>query len=265
MPETKTPAADKELSYVGNDLPFYNGIPIRFSGMQWWFLVAMTVLGFLVFTSPLLPTIFGHRSFFTSSAGQFIPAILYFAIPLAGLAMMAGNHWTAIFRPVTRRDVFLMFAFALFNLAVTLPLGYLVSRTLGAQPNSAIAGLRDLTAFGRTLFVLKTAPSLFGEEVMTILPFLALMHLFFSKLRCQRKTSLVWAWLVSAILFGLAHLPTYHWDLVQCLVVIGSARLVLSLAYIMTKNLWVSTGAHIINDWTFFGLTMLGASLSRGS
>jgi membrane protease YdiL (CAAX protease family) len=35
---------------------------------------------------------------------------------------------------------------------------------------------------------------------------------------------------------------------VQALVGIGAARLVLTLAYIRTKNIAVSTGAHILND-----------------
>jgi membrane protease YdiL (CAAX protease family) len=29
----------------------------------------------------------------------------------------------------------------------------------------------------------------------------------------------------------------------------------------MTKNLWVSTGAHITNDWILFGAGVLGAGL----
>ena len=39
--------------------------------------------------------------------------------------------------------------------------------------------------------------------------------------------------------------------------VIGSARLVLTLAYIKTKNIWVSYGAHLINDWTLFELLIV--------
>jgi membrane protease YdiL (CAAX protease family) len=31
------------------------------------------------------------------------------------------------------------------------------------------------------------------------------------------------------------------------------ARLILTWAYIRTKNIWVSTGAHIINDWVLLG------------
>ena len=98
---------------------------------------------------------------------------------------------------------------------------------------------------------------LLGEELITILPFLALMALFSKRFGASRKTAIVGAWLVSAALFGLAHLPTYGWNVVQCLAIIGTARLVLTLPWIMTKNLWVSTGAHIINDWTLFGLGLL--------
>jgi membrane protease YdiL (CAAX protease family) len=52
---------------------------------------------------------------------------------------------------------------------------------------------------------------------------------------------------------------------VQCLVVIGSARLVLTWAYVSTKNIWVSTGAHIINDWTLIGMTVFVAPLAAAA
>ncbi|MGD9812090.1 MAG: CPBP family glutamic-type intramembrane protease, partial [Sphingobium sp.] len=61
------------------------------------------------------------------------------------------------------------------------------------------------------------------------------------------------------------HLPTYNWNILQCLILIGGARLVLTLAYIKTKNLWVCTGAHILNDWATFGLAILGASFGTGN
>ena len=60
---------------------------------------------------------------------------------------------------------------------------------------------------------------------------------------------------------ALAHLPTYQWDLVQCLAIIGSARLVLSLAYLFSRNLGVSTGADVLNDWTLFGISLILVSL----
>ena len=50
-------------------------------------------------------------------------------------------------------------------------------------------------------------------------------------------------------------------NLIQCVVVIGSARMMLTLPWILTKNIWVSTGAHIVNDWLLLVMTLLGASL----
>jgi membrane protease YdiL (CAAX protease family) len=114
---------------------------------------------------------------------------------------------------------------------------------------------------GRIAFFAKTLPQLFGEEVVTILPFLALMTLLSSGFGVGRKAAVVSAWLISSLLFGLIHLPTYDWNWVQCIVVIGTARLVLTLPWILTKNIWVSTGAHIVNDWLLFSMSLLGAGL----
>lgn len=61
--------------------------------------------------------------------------------------------------------------------------------------------------------------------------------------------------------FGAAHLGTYNWDVGQAIVVIGSARLVLSLAFIRTKNILVSFGAHLLNDWATFTFVLVTAAV----
>jgi membrane protease YdiL (CAAX protease family) len=38
--------------------------------------------------------------------------------------------------------------------------------------------------------------------------------------------------------------------------------LVLTLPWIMTKNLWVSTGAHVLNDWLLMAMGLLGTMLA---
>ncbi len=82
-------------------------------------------------------------------------------------------------------------------------------------------------------------------------------------MRLSRKPAVVVTSLVVAVAFGLLHLPTYGWNVQQSIIVIGLARLVLILPYIKTKNIWVSTGAHVLNDWTLFTVTILGAGLGR--
>ena len=106
------------------------------------------------------------------------------------------------------------------------------------------------------------APQLLGEELFTILPFLALLWWLHARAGIRRRKALVLAWLLSAIPFALVHLPTYGWDLLQCLSIIGTARLVLSLAYLLSRNLWVSTGAHVLNDWMLVGTALLLGPLS---
>lgn len=70
------------------------------------------------------------------------------------------------------------------------------------------------------------------------------------------------AWLATAIWFGAAHLPTYGWNSAQAFLTIGVARLVLTLAYLRTKNIAVSTSAHIINDSVLLTGAIIGATAS---
>lgn len=233
----------------GDDLPFYNGRPVRLSLSQWLFVLVMVVLGFA--TLILSPPPLQH------GLAALLPATLFFAIPLAALAMVAPRGWRALFRKVGPRDVAWMFGFAVLNMAITMLIGFALMQVSATASNPAITGLAALPAADQALFFLKTIPQLFGEELNTILPFLAVMTLLSAKV--SRRQAILGAWIASAALFGAAHLPTYGWNFVQCFVVIGAARLILTAPYVMTRNIWVSTGAHIINDWTFLGFALFAA------
>jgi membrane protease YdiL (CAAX protease family) len=242
------------FEYANDDFPYYNGQPVRISGRQWWLVMLAIAVAFAALTAPI--------GFFGDKFGQFVPAILFAVVPLVVLAAVAPGQWRAIFRKVRGKDVAWMFGFAAINVVVTLGVGALVEAFFGTAENAAGDVLADATPVERVLFFLKTAPQLFGEELLTVLPFLALLYYFFSCRHTSRKTAIMWAWLLSALVFGLAHLPTYDWNLAQSVIVIGVARLVLSLAYLKTKNIWVSTGAHVINDWILFGSGLLGATVA---
>lgn len=252
------PAHDRVawLEDANDDFPFYNARPVAISGRRWCFVLAMVVLGFAFLTSPLLKP--------TGAAAAYLAAVLFPAVPLIGLAIVAPVHWRAIFRRVGWRAVIWMMLFALLNMLVSGCVGLLVGLAGPVNSNAAIAGLANLPDAERALFVARTAPQLFGEEVVTILPFLAVMYLLTEKAKLSRRQALLGAYLVSSAWFSALHLPTYGWNFVQCFVIIGSARLVLTLAYIKTKNIWVSTGAHIINDWTFFAIAMAGTTAVSG-
>jgi len=120
-----------------------------------------------------------------------------------------------------------------------------------------------LSYFERGLFYLKTILQLFGEEVVSVLPFLAVMWLCHAKLGVRRNVAIAIAWIAAALLFGALHLPTYSWNFIQCFVIIGVARIVLLSGYVMTKNILVAAAAHILNDWVLF--TVMVVALGRQS
>lgn len=130
--------------------------------------------------------------------------------------------------------------------------GLTVSGLFGAVPNPAVEGLAEMGAADLLLFLMRTFIQLIGEEVVTMLPLLAVLWLCVSKLGLSRRIALIIAVVVSTLWFAAMHLPTYDWNVMQCLGIIGTARLVLTLSYLLTRNLWVSSIAHIFNDWTLF-------------
>lgn len=224
------------------DFPFYNDRPAALSVRQWLLVLASVVVGFAALI--LIPQ--------PNNLVALIPRILFVGIPLGVLAVVTRDHWRALFRRVHGRDVRTMIGFAVLNLVVTFALALIVKSLFGAAENDAISEAGSGGALDTVAFYVGTGFQLVGEEVFTIIPFLAVMYFLFTKVKVSRKTAILLAWLISSAWFAAAHLPTYDWNFAQAFIVIGGARIVLTLAYIRTKNLWVSAGAHIINDWTLF-------------
>lgn len=259
---TQTPATASDrftrLEDAGRDFPYYSGTPTTITTAQWLLAPMAVVVAFLLLALPIdWPG--------EGLAGQYLPALLLPGLPLAALATVAGRHWRAIFGKVGARELRLMLGFALLNIVVSMSVGVVVKAMTEVTPNAANAILAGMGTGERVAYFAKMLPQLLGEEVITLLPFLALLQWFTRNLGMGRKAGIIGAWLVSSLVFGLIHLPTYDWNFVQCIVIIGSARMVLTLPWILTKNIWVSTGAHIINDWLLFGMGILGAGLAAAN
>jgi membrane protease YdiL (CAAX protease family) len=235
-----------------DDYPFYKGYPVEICALKWLVPLAFVGIGSWILLS--------QPEVFSKGYLRLAPSMLFAIFPLVGLALVAGRHWTALFRTVGLKDVGWMFAFAVLNYVITIVAGFLVMQMIETERNAGVSGMAQMSSPDQFLFFINSIPQLIGEELITIVPFLAILYFCHSKLDFGRNSSVIIAWLLTAIWFALIHLPTYNWNLLQCLLLIGGARLVLTLAYIKTKNLWVSAGAHIINDWTTFGLAIIGAS-----
>lgn len=253
MNDTTVASPRLMLERKGADFPFYADTPSTISAAGWLMVMVATVVGFASLGTPL--------PFEDNILTGWLRGAVFVGLPLVALALAAPGRWQAIFRRVGWRDVLLMFGIAILNIIVTLVVGALLKTYGTVSANAGVAGAADLEGARLASFFAKVGLQMLGEELLTILPFLALLSWLYGKFGMGRNSAVLAAWLLSAIIFGLLHLPTYNWNILQCVLVIGSARLVLTLAYVWTKNIWVSTGAHVINDWTLIGSTVFLAPL----
>lgn len=224
------------------DYPYYAGEPTLLDARQWLILMAALALGFAALV--LIPL------------GTFpldlIPALLFLGIPLLALRWVAGPHWAALFRPVGFRQVGQMVLFAVLTLVGSMAVALILKQFVSFSDNPVSLQVGEMTALELAGRLIPTIPQLIGEELFGILPFLAVLWLCITRLGMSRRTGIAIALVISALIFGAAHLPTYDWNFGQALIGIGSARIFLTLAFIASRNLWVSSGAHILNDWTGF-------------
>lgn len=224
------------------DYPYYAGLPVQLEARHWLILMAGLALGFAALV--LMPM--------ASFPLDLIPALLFLGIPLLALRWVAGPYWTALFRPVGLRQVGQMVLFAVLTLAGSMAVALVLRQFVSFSDNPVSLQLAEMTVPELAGRLIPTIPQLIGEELFGILPFLAVLWLCVTHFGLSRRTGIAIALVTSALIFGAAHLPTYDWHYGQALIGIGSARIFLTLAYMATRNLWVSAGAHILNDWTGF-------------
>lgn len=225
-----------------NDFPYYAGEPVAVSGPGWLWVLAAVFIAFLQLI--FLP--------FGTAPLNFIPAAIFTGLPLIALMAVTGWRAPALFRPVGLRAFGTGIGFGVLTVIISGVAGLMVSGLFGAVPNPAVEVLAGMGAADLLLFLMRTFIQLIGEEVVTMLPLLAVLWLCVRKLGLSRRIALIIAVVVSTLWFAAMHLPTYDWNVMQCLGIIGTARLVLTLSYLLTRNLWVSSIAHIFNDWTLF-------------
>lgn len=237
------------------DLPYYNGVPVRVGLGGWVLILAAVIVAFLQLTlwKP------------DSVPLAYVSALLLPVLPLVALMAATGWRAPAVFRSFGFKGVLAALGFALLTIVCSFAAGALLAQVMPMTSNPNLAGIADEGATELLLFLGRAGIQLVGEEVVTILPLLAVLWLCVERLRMPRTVALVFAVLISTVWFAALHLPTYDWNWIQCLGTIGTARIVLTLAYLFTRNLWVSAIAHIANDWSLFLIAFIGGHAPVGT
>lgn len=195
----------------------------------------------------------GFALFLIMFGGPNVQPFMNVIFPLAAVIFVARSQWTLLFRKLLAKDILLILGTYVANLIVTGIVGFLIMNLFSTSANPATDSFNGNFADAIPFF-LRTIPMLFGEELITILPFLVVLSFGVKQLKMNRKSAIILACIVSAILFGAYHLPTYNWNIVQAILGIGIARIVLLYPYLKTKNIWTSFIVHVMNDWSMFAL-----------
>jgi len=227
---------------LARDFPYYAGHPVSIGPWGWLALLLSNVVAFLALV--LLPA--------SPFLAQLLSRMLFAGIPLCTLVWVAGRHAKALFAPIGTRDAVVALLAAVLSILLAFVAALVVRQFATVAPNAQVLDMGRMGFFGLLLNLLSTAPQLLGEELLTIFPFLALLHLATVRWGFGRRAGIAVALIGSTLVFSAAHLPTYDWNWAQCFGVIGASRVVLTVAYVLTRNLWVSTAAHVLNDWTEF-------------
>lgn len=127
-------------------------------------------------------------------------------------------------------------------------IGVFITTTIlhsAASGNASLGGMNWLE-------LVKTIPMLLGEELITFVLLLVIVNL----LGGTRKALFI-AIIVSALIFGFLHLPTYNWNFAQVIFIIAAARIPFTLASLRSDSMYTGLFVHITYDWIIFISTIL--------
>ncbi|UHQ22901.1 CPBP family intramembrane metalloprotease [Lysobacter sp. 5GHs7-4] len=236
------------MQSVTPDFPYYQGRPAPLSNAGCLLVLAACAAGFAALLA--LPR------FIPGVVGGWIGAISFVALQLAGLALAVGPAWKAIFRRPTLRDVWIALACVPLMLIVPGIIAFFVVGSPNLATNPGILAIGAMSPAYAANAMAMASVQLLGEELVTILPFLLLLTLL-HRAGAKPQLAIGVSWVVTALAFGALHLPTYGWHFGQALLVIGSARLILTGVYILTRNVWASTITHVVNDLMGMAIAVL--------
>ncbi|MEA4988474.1 MAG: CPBP family intramembrane glutamic endopeptidase [Anaerovorax sp.] len=225
---------------TNKDLPFYNDKQTVFKPLL-GFVIIIIIYGSFFCTDVI-------KGIIPSYLGPFINILL----PLVLFIPIVKSRWTEISGKIHKKDLLTIFKVLVINLIITAITSTILHYFFEASSNPLAGILHSSSLQEKFIIYLKIIPMLLGEELITIIPFLIVLEFSYKHLNFSRKKAIIITWVVTSLFFGAIHLPTYSWNIVQAIIGIGIARIVLTFAYIKTKNIWISFLVHLLNDWILF-------------
>lgn len=191
-------------------------------------------------------------SYISELQASFLAIMMIFIIPTTSFLFLLKNNIKDFFGTFTKRELGITFLvaaaqFVLINLVLLMLSKFNINLSLEKNPITDLLEKKDII-----LVYISSIFQLFGENII----FTIFLFLFFRLF--NKKVSLFHSILLSlcgaSILFGIIHLPTYDYNWIQCIFIIGLPSSFHMLAYILFKNIFLSYFTHLFFDymvWTF--------------
>lgn len=244
------------------DFPFYNDLPIFLTWPKWTAWLLLTLLSFFIFSGlifePLIKLLHLKQHLNIATTHPIATKLIELTILILTLAIIfitysrvTQNRWSALFKSPTKKEILfsamtglggiiLFFFYEEFILKNLLHLNMLTDTALETKhPGQTGIGL---------LKFIEIIIQLIAEEMLAIVPFLFILAICYKLFSLQRKTSIIIAWILSSLIFGLYHLPSYNWHIAQVILAIAVSRIILTIPYLRYKNIWASYICHLCWD-----------------
>ncbi|MGX7148153.1 CPBP family intramembrane glutamic endopeptidase [Enterococcus ureasiticus] len=244
------------------DFPFYNDQPIALSWRLWIIWVTITIGTFFFFSGLLLQPVIKilnlkeKLKMVTENPLNSIGITYGFLVVTLLIAfgtywMIAGNRWDALFKKITWKEFGLSALLGIVGMFITALYTKIVLTDLFHIKTVADVTTKVNHTASKSVPILKaseTVIQLIVEEMWAIVPFLFILMICHKSLLMNRKNSILIAWIISSIIFGLYHIPSYDGNIAQAILDIGLSRLILTFSYIRYKNIWASYTTHLFWD-----------------
>jgi len=177
---------------------------------------------------------------FTYKGSVCVNSLIFTISCIISLQTLTKTRWTEFFKSIGIKDILFMLGILFLNFLYVIIANLLVKNSV----SNPITNSKTFIDFIQV--VLKIIIQILGETLIFFIPFLVVLS-FLSRYSFS-KFKVYIASILSSILFGLLHLPTYGWNLKQCLLLISGGAFIESLLYIKTKNLTTLYVTHVIYD-----------------
>jgi len=222
-------------------------VPLHKLIIQFVFSLLLTLL----YTTPMLAELLNIKNISdTSLSLKLLVPSLYTVPQIAIFCFLFKKNLLMFFRKFDKKQVKLSVLAGIFSFGIAMGIAVLFHYGLSytSADNANTVSFVPSDTFGLII-------QLLGEEVLFFSAFFFTLKLFTYTEKPQYGISICISSVLSCVLFGLAHLSTYDYHIMQCVFIIGLPCLIKVLLLLKTRNLWCTYTGHFVHD--ILGVLML--------